>query len=240
MQSEQFADRRRPGGPGAAAVEGEMARIDPPRAAPPEPAGRHRRQRILNELGQLRVQVRELSATSSRRLGPELAEREPADRPADASGRPGQAAASEGVLMAATITPGELVERVRRGRRAQRAARPQRPQAPRRRRHARSSPRRRRRRCGRPRRSSCGATRATVCATARRCCSSTASCRAATCSTSCPATASSRRCSTSGFDVYLVDWGVPDELESGNTLETYTDGYIPTIVARGAAPDRQP
>jgi polyhydroxyalkanoate synthase len=33
-----------------------------------------------------------------------------------------------------------------------------------------------------------------------------------------------------GFDVYLVDWGVPDELESGNTLETYTDGYIPTIV----------
>jgi poly[(R)-3-hydroxyalkanoate] polymerase subunit PhaC len=33
-----------------------------------------------------------------------------------------------------------------------------------------------------------------------------------------------------GFDVYLVDWGVPDELESGNTLETYTDGYIPTVV----------
>ena len=25
-----------------------------------------------------------------------------------------------------------------------------------------------------------------------------------------------------GFDIYLVDWGVPDELESGNTLETYT------------------
>ena len=38
-----------------------------------------------------------------------------------------------------------------------------------------------------------------------------------------------------GFDVYLVDWGVPDELESGNTLETYTDGYLPTIVARGPA-----
>ena len=34
----------------------------------------------------------------------------------------------------------------------------------------------------------------------------------------------------SGFDVYLVDWGVPDELESGNTLETYTDGYIPTVI----------
>ena len=38
-----------------------------------------------------------------------------------------------------------------------------------------------------------------------------------------------------GFDVYLVDWGVPDELEAGNTLETYTDGYLPTIVARGRA-----
>jgi poly[(R)-3-hydroxyalkanoate] polymerase subunit PhaC len=33
-----------------------------------------------------------------------------------------------------------------------------------------------------------------------------------------------------GFDVYLVDWGVPDELESGNTLDTYTDGYIPRVV----------
>jgi polyhydroxyalkanoate synthase subunit PhaC len=33
-----------------------------------------------------------------------------------------------------------------------------------------------------------------------------------------------------GFDVYLVDWGIPDELESENTLETYTDGYLPTLV----------
>lgn len=33
-----------------------------------------------------------------------------------------------------------------------------------------------------------------------------------------------------GFDVYLIDWGVPDELESGNSLETYTDGYLPAIV----------
>ena len=43
-----------------------------------------------------------------------------------------------------------------------------------------------------------------------------------------------------GFDVYLVDWGVPDELESGNTLETYTDGYIPTIVAEVLRAVRQP
>ena len=33
-----------------------------------------------------------------------------------------------------------------------------------------------------------------------------------------------------GFDVYLVDWGVPDELEAGNDLSTYTDDYLPDIV----------
>jgi polyhydroxyalkanoate synthase len=38
-----------------------------------------------------------------------------------------------------------------------------------------------------------------------------------------------------GFDVYLVDWGVPDELEAGNGLETYTDDYLPTIVNEVAA-----
>ena len=38
-----------------------------------------------------------------------------------------------------------------------------------------------------------------------------------------------------GFDVFLVDWGVPDELEAGNTLETYTDGYLPTITREVAA-----
>ncbi|HEX6349117.1 MAG TPA: alpha/beta fold hydrolase [Candidatus Dormibacteraeota bacterium] len=30
-----------------------------------------------------------------------------------------------------------------------------------------------------------------------------------------------------GFDVFLVDWGVPDELEAHNTLETYVEGYLP-------------
>jgi polyhydroxyalkanoate synthase len=30
-----------------------------------------------------------------------------------------------------------------------------------------------------------------------------------------------------GFDVFLIDWGVPDAVESGNTLETYCDGYLP-------------
>ena len=34
-----------------------------------------------------------------------------------------------------------------------------------------------------------------------------------------------------GFDVFLVDWGIPDELEAGNTLETYCDEYLPRAVA---------
>jgi polyhydroxyalkanoate synthase len=33
-----------------------------------------------------------------------------------------------------------------------------------------------------------------------------------------------------GFDVYMLDWGVPDEVESQNTLETYTDEYLPRAV----------
>jgi polyhydroxyalkanoate synthase subunit PhaC len=33
-----------------------------------------------------------------------------------------------------------------------------------------------------------------------------------------------------GHDVYLLDWGIPDELEAGNTLETYSDDYIPGAV----------
>ena len=33
-----------------------------------------------------------------------------------------------------------------------------------------------------------------------------------------------------GHDVYLIDWGVPDALEAHNTIETYTDRYLPAIV----------
>ncbi len=33
-----------------------------------------------------------------------------------------------------------------------------------------------------------------------------------------------------GFDVYLLDWGVPDEDDAGNTLETYVDNLIPRAV----------
>lgn len=30
-----------------------------------------------------------------------------------------------------------------------------------------------------------------------------------------------------GFDVYVIDWGVPDELDSANTLETYLGDFLP-------------
>jgi polyhydroxyalkanoate synthase len=34
-----------------------------------------------------------------------------------------------------------------------------------------------------------------------------------------------------GFDVFLVDWGIPDAAEADNTLETYVDHYLPEIIA---------
>lgn len=33
-----------------------------------------------------------------------------------------------------------------------------------------------------------------------------------------------------GFDAYVLDWGVPDELDAGNTLETYLQGYLPRAI----------
>lgn len=35
-----------------------------------------------------------------------------------------------------------------------------------------------------------------------------------------------------GFDVYLLDWGVPDERDADNGLEDYTDDYIPAAIRR--------
>ena len=35
----------------------------------------------------------------------------------------------------------------------------------------------------------------------------------------------------SGLDVFLLDWGIADEADSGNTLETYVDEGIPDAVA---------
>jgi polyhydroxyalkanoate synthase len=33
-----------------------------------------------------------------------------------------------------------------------------------------------------------------------------------------------------GFDAFVLDWGVPGELDSGNTLETYLQGYLPRAI----------
>jgi polyhydroxyalkanoate synthase len=33
-----------------------------------------------------------------------------------------------------------------------------------------------------------------------------------------------------GFDVFLLDWGVPDERDAANTLEDYVDDYMPTAI----------
>lgn len=35
-----------------------------------------------------------------------------------------------------------------------------------------------------------------------------------------------------GFDVYLLDWGVPDQRDAANRLEDYVDDYLPAAVAR--------
>ena len=44
-----------------------------------------------------------------------------------------------------------------------------------------------------------------------------------------------------GLDVFLLDWGVPDEADAGNTLENYVDDGIPEAVAAAceAAGDRR-
>jgi len=34
-----------------------------------------------------------------------------------------------------------------------------------------------------------------------------------------------------GLDVFMLDWGVPDELDADNSLETYVDGYVPRALA---------
>jgi polyhydroxyalkanoate synthase len=35
-----------------------------------------------------------------------------------------------------------------------------------------------------------------------------------------------------GFDVYMFDWGEPDERDAHNQFEDYVDGYIPDAIAR--------
>src|SRR3954471_15245695 len=33
-----------------------------------------------------------------------------------------------------------------------------------------------------------------------------------------------------GHDVFMVDWGIADELDAGNTFETYVDEYLPRAI----------
>ena len=33
-----------------------------------------------------------------------------------------------------------------------------------------------------------------------------------------------------GFDVFVLDWGLPDEQDAANTLETYLQGYLPRAI----------
>ena len=33
-----------------------------------------------------------------------------------------------------------------------------------------------------------------------------------------------------GFDVFMIDWGIPDELEAANTFEKYIDEYLPRAI----------
>jgi polyhydroxyalkanoate synthase subunit PhaC len=39
-----------------------------------------------------------------------------------------------------------------------------------------------------------------------------------------------RRFLDEGYDVYLLDWGVPDAVDSANSLQTYCDEYLPRAV----------
>ena len=42
-----------------------------------------------------------------------------------------------------------------------------------------------------------------------------------------------------GFDVYMLDWGVPDERDAENTIETYVDEYLAARGRGRAARERQ-
>lgn len=40
-----------------------------------------------------------------------------------------------------------------------------------------------------------------------------------------------RRMMDAGFDTYVLDWGVPDEADANNTVETYVRGQLPRAIA---------
>src|SRR5690349_3311176 len=38
-----------------------------------------------------------------------------------------------------------------------------------------------------------------------------------------------------GFDVYMLDWGIPDERDADNSFETYVDEYMPAAIEAALA-----
>jgi polyhydroxyalkanoate synthase subunit PhaC len=39
-----------------------------------------------------------------------------------------------------------------------------------------------------------------------------------------------QRLMDAGFDAFVLDWGVPDEQDAANTMETYVEGYLPRAI----------
>lgn len=39
-----------------------------------------------------------------------------------------------------------------------------------------------------------------------------------------------QRLMDAGFDAFVLDWGVPDELDADNTIDTYVEGYLPRAI----------
>ena len=42
-----------------------------------------------------------------------------------------------------------------------------------------------------------------------------------------------------GFDVFMLDWGVPDERDADNSFETYVDEYMPPRHRSGPRGERR-
>ena len=75
--------------------------------------------------------------------------------------------------------------------------------------------------------------------TPSRCCSATRWSTAPTSSTCSPTRASCSSTCERGFEVYLIDWGVPSDADRGLTLEHYVCGFLQRAVDVDPASDRR-
>ena len=130
--------------------------------------------------------------------------------------------------MSPSLAPGDLLGRVERDA-ARRPSQPQRA-ALRGRHHAAQGGADAEGRRLAPPRPSCGATAPINAATARRWSSSTAQSRSYVLDLY-PGNSAVEFLLREGLDVFLLDWGVPDEADAGNTLEYYVDDGISAAVA---------